>query len=446
MKNDFDSANALLQKVVRPFLKNDLADFNVWWAAMSLKEREVFTATVNPTLCYSTDWGCQYQNFPGATPNTSHILVKKYIKRSRIFPCLLVAPENTVRYLAARLPELLEDMRDPDCKDDHDFEDRYVTTKVLTYRHHYHFMAPYFDPAQRQDHKRERAFPDGGHFYLAGDGKPARCMKVNGHLEMSEELSILIRQGNVIFPHEAEMVGKMLLMLVIAVASLCDEFCNEIKQSRTTQRVAKALYLRHCSACHMGSRVALMSCGCGLAAYCNPSCQAAHRNEHKTSVCTLKKHKPHRGHAADWRPGQPLSFSYSMGAFALSLDGEVHSIVSASVDSLFLEYQIFIRDCERVGRQLVPAWMMFGFPVLKAENIAEFVSKQPETFFAVVDSDGSVNFYETKDQKFGQQSLLTFEEWDDVNGVADGVDFLPPDTIFCRMFAANAAGRVHRNK
>jgi hypothetical protein len=85
---------------------------------------------------------------------------------------------------------------------------------------------------------------------------------------------------------------------------------------------------------------------------------------------------------------------------------------------------------------------MFGFPVLKAENIAEFVSKKPETFFAVVKSDGSVSFYETKDQKFGQQSLLTFEEWGDVDGVADGVDFLPPDS----MFAANAAGRVHRNK
>ena len=68
--------------------------------------------------------------------------------------------------------------------------------------------------------------------------------------------------------------------------------------------------------------------------------------------------------------------------------------------------------------------------------------KETRDFFSVVKSDGSVSFYETKDQKFGQQILLTFEEWGDVDGVADGVDFLPPDS----MFAANAAGRVHRNK
>ena len=286
-KNYFDSAHTLPEKVVRPFLKRDLAGFTVWWAAMSLKEREDFTTTANPTLCYSTDWGCQHQKFPGATLNTSHILVKKYIKRRRFFSCLLVAPENTVRYLAARLLELLEDMGDPD------FEDRYVTRKFLTYRHHYHFMAPYFDPAQRQDHKRERTFSVGGQFYTAGGGKPAQCMKVNGHMEMLEKFSFLIRQGVVIFPHEAEIVSRMLFMLVIAVASLCDEFCNDINQSRTTQRVAKTLYLRHCSACHMENRVAFMSCGCGLAAHCNLSCQAVHRNEHKT-VCTLEKHKSRR--------------------------------------------------------------------------------------------------------------------------------------------------------
>ena len=402
----------MVEEIILPFHESHIDGFRRWGSSLDLPRREVFVSEVQPTMMYSIT-----ELYQQRSDN-----VRVYCNKSSLIPTY-ICPENTVRYVAEHLPEMITQMCSPN------WASLWLREKIMWMRGLLKASTPFRDGLKNSQFWKS-VTEEGDEFasFITTEGEGEAqgkglisFMQLSAKAKMDPEHNKFFKeqmeQCAFCWKGEADFILNVCFGFVQAVCSLTDEYGLTISKHLTVPATMSILHLENqreggnsCSKCLKTTEnpKSLLACGkCLMVQYCSKECQVGDWKTHKKSCFKNgagsakakevlnkadkdKADKPNDKKKEEEAELPPLSFKPKLGAFFLDLSTGteppvVVPVIGDDAADLVKQVEAFFKSCEANGRRLSAEGAAVGVSIVQAHKAAEMKALRPSTNFAVLD-------------------------------------------------------------